>query len=122
MDDIANSKAFADYSITSNLLDAFDCNSQSKGYYDFVELVYRVRLKWREKGEIYPVLHTIVDEMCKERNEPLRFFYANIRRACSPLLDADEDFYTSLGGKKPERRTVGCIANYLAQIFEFGAG
>ena len=79
-----------------------------------------MRLKWREKGEIYPVLHLIVAEMCKERNQPRVGFYGNIRRACAPLLNADDDFWVSLGGKKPKSRTVGCIANYLAQIFESG--
>ena len=120
MSDKLSDKAFADYSLTSNLLDAFDFNSKHKGYYDFVELVYRVRLKWREKGEIYPVLHLIVAEMCKERNQPRVGFYGNIRRACAPLLNADDDFWVSLGGKKPKKRTVGGIANYLAQIFEYG--
>ena len=39
------------------------------------------------------------------------------KRACKEwLANLDE----VLGGKKPEKRTVGCIANYLARIFEFG--
>lgn len=107
-----------DYELTANLLDAFDCNDRRKGYYDFVELVYRIRLFLRESGGKEPPIAAIVDEMCKERNQPRRGFYGNIRRAIAPLLAADEDFWLTLGGKMPEKMTVGGVAKYLAQIFE----
>lgn len=33
-----------DYMLSANLLDAFGCDSSKKAYYDFVELVYKIRL------------------------------------------------------------------------------
>ena len=107
-----------DYAMTGNLLDAFDCDDRKKGYYDFVDLVYRIRLKMRENPQKEPTTSDIVEEMCKERRQPRRGFYGNIRRAIKPLLDADEDFFISLGGKMPEKMTVGELAKYRARIFE----
>lgn len=107
-----------DYELTANLLDAFDCNDRRKGYYDFVELVYRIRLFLRENAGKVPPIAAIVDEMCKERNQPRRGFYGNIRQVIAPLLSADDDFWLTLGGKMPEKMTVGAVAKYLARIFE----
>lgn len=111
-----------DYAMTGNLLDAFGCNDRLRGFYDFVELVYRIRLKIRENPQKESTTADIVEEMCKERRQPRRGFYGNIRRAIKPLLDADEDFFISLGGKMPEKMTVGALAKYLARIFESEGG
>lgn len=107
-----------DYMLTANLLDAFGCDSSKKAYYDFVELVYRFRLEMRKNPGKEPPTAEIVAEMCKARRQPRRGFYGNIRRCIAPLLAADEDFWLTLGGKKPEKMTVGGVAKYLARIFE----
>lgn len=111
-----------DYAMTGNLLDAFGCDDRQRGFYDFVELVYRMRIFLRETPQKDPPTAQIVHEMCKIRKQPRRGFYGNIRRAIKPLLDADEDFFISLGGKMPEKMTVGALAKYLARIFESAGG
>lgn len=111
-------KDYADYAMTANLLDAFGCDSKKAAYYDFVELVYKMRLKLRENPENTSIISDIVMEMCKSRKMPRRGFYGNIRRVIAPLLEADAEFWETLGGKIPRKMTVGHVALYLAQIFE----
>lgn len=111
-------KDFEDYKLTGDLLDAFGCDSSKKGYYDFVEIVYRMRLKLRENPQNTAIIAEIVDEMYKSRKMPRRGFYGNIRRVIAPLLESDSEFWETLGGKLPKKMTVGHVALYLAQVFE----
>lgn len=111
-------KDFEDYKLTGDLLDAFGCDSSKKAYYDFVEIVYKMRLKLRQNPQCTAIIAEIVDEMCKSRKMPRWGFYGNIRRVIAPLLEADAEFWETLGGKMPKKMTVGHVALYLAQVFE----
>lgn len=111
-------KDYADYAMTANLLDAFGCDSKKAAYYDFAELVYKMRLKLRKNPENTSIISEIVMEMCKTKKIPRRFFYHSINCVIAPLLAADDDFWETLGGKKPRKMTAGYVALYLAQIFE----
>lgn len=111
-------KDMREYALTGELLDAFGCNDRLRGFYDFVELVYRMRLFLRKTPQKDPPTAQIVHEMCKIRKQPLRGFYGNIRRAIAPLLCADADFWQSFSGKVPEKMTVGSVAKCLARKFE----
>lgn len=107
-----------DYAQAGNVLDILGCDDTKAGFYDFVELVYKIRLKIRKEPQYEPTTGDIVYEMCKTRKQHQRGFYANIRKVIKPLLDADEAFFLSLGRKKPEKMTVGEVAKYLAYVFE----
>jgi len=111
-------EAQRDYNLAGELLDAFGCSCSSRSYFDFVELVYRIRIRIRENSGKNIYNGDIVQKMCEERSTLPFGFYAGIRRCIKPLLEADEDFWRSLCGRVPKKFTVGEVAQMLADTFE----
>lgn len=105
------------YKETADFLDLFGCDCGIIGYYYFVEMVYIIRAKWREKGEKYLVLGKIVGDLCKNHNTFPRAVWSQIRAAVLPVLSAD-DCVLQAYGITLKKRTSSELAYALADFFE----
>lgn len=105
------------YKEAADFLDLFGCDCGIIGYYYFVEMVYIIRVKWREKGEKYPVVGEIVRNMCKMHGTFPRAFWTNVRRAVLPVLSAD-DCVLQAYGIALKKRTSSELACALADFLE----
>ncbi len=111
-----------DYELAAVLLDTYGCDPQQLGYYDWVELVYRLRLFLRRNGAKAPPIGAIADKMCKDRRLTRREFCRRLECVAAPLLAADATLWRALCGSAPADVTVWDAAIYAARFLEgFGA-
>lgn len=97
------------------LLRMFDIDPCSPGGADWVELAHRIAAweRWHNGGKA-PIV-AIVSNMCDQRQLPQRAFYARMRRAIRPLLEADERTLAALG-IFPEKKTTTAYAKAAAEF------
>lgn len=101
----------------ADILECFGCDTASQGFSDFVELVHRIRLKWRDIDGNRAVLGDIVGEMCRIRGISPQMFYCRLKRAVSPLLTTDESVLDAFGIHL-KKRTSSALAYALAELYE----
>jgi hypothetical protein len=99
------------------LLRMYSVDTDCSGAADFLELVYRIAAAWREPDAPRAVCAGVVRSMCQQRGTWTRPFYANMRRAVKPILDADDAALAALGITL-EKRTSSALAYALAEWVE----
>lgn len=96
------------------LFELFSVDPTHQGAMDFSELCYRLNARtWFPDMPGAGNEQEIIAGMVKERKLPLRIFYARMKQALKPMLEADEATLHALG-IKPTARTSTAMARAVA--------
>ena len=87
----------------------------SNGATDFAALVFsRLHPRWKGMS-----LAAVAQEQAALQHLPLRAYYARMKRAVRPLLEADAETLSSIGIPAPKKRTTTALAESIALWSDF---